>query len=80
VWIDRERYVPLREELYARSGQLLKRTTLSEVKQIEGRWFPTKIVYKDLLKQGDGTEFIMSSIKFNQPIPDYLFTKAVLKQ
>ncbi len=80
VWIDRERYVPLREELYARSGQLLKRTTLSEVKQIEGRWFPTKIIYKDLLKQGDGTEFIMSSIKFNQPIPDYLFTKAVLKQ
>lgn len=80
VWIDMEKYVPLREELFARSGPLLKRTTLSEVKQIEGRWFPTKIVYKDMLKQGDGTEFIMTSVKFNQPIPAYLFTKAVLKQ
>ena len=80
MWIDMEWYVPLREELYARSGQLLKRTTLSDVKKIAGRWFPTKIIYKDMLKQGDGTEFIMTSIKFNQPIPDYIFTKAALKQ
>jgi outer membrane lipoprotein-sorting protein len=80
MWIDTERYVPLREELYARSGQLLKRTTLSEVKQIDGRWFPTKVVYKDMLKQGEGTEFNITSVKFNQPIPDYVFTKAALKQ
>lgn len=80
MWIDKQKYVPLREELFARSGQLLKRTTLSDVKQISGRWFPTKIVYKDLLKQGDGTEFIISSVKFNQAIPEYIFTKAALKQ
>ncbi|HEX2974420.1 MAG TPA: outer membrane lipoprotein-sorting protein [Bacteroidales bacterium] len=80
MWVDKQKYVPLREELFARSGQLLKRTTLSEVKQIEGRWFPTKIVYKDLLKQGDGTEFIISSVRFNQSIPGYIFTKAALKQ
>jgi len=80
MWIDSERYVPLREELFARGGQLLKRSTLSEVKQIDGRWFPTKIVYKDMLKQGKGTEFIINSVKFNQKIPDYIFTKAALKQ
>jgi outer membrane lipoprotein-sorting protein len=80
VWIDRERYVPLKEELYAKSGQLLKRSTLSDVQQIEGRWFPTTIVYKDMLKQGDGTEFRITSIKFNQEIEEYLFTKAALKQ
>jgi len=80
MWIDAERYVPLREELYARSGQLLKRTTLSEVEKFNGRWFPTKVIYKDLLKQGDGTEFKMTSIKFDQQIQDYIFTKAALKQ
>ncbi|MFO7621364.1 MAG: outer membrane lipoprotein-sorting protein [Bacteroidales bacterium] len=80
MWIDTERYVPLREELFAKSGQLLKRTSLSEVKQIDGRWFPMKVVYKDMLKQGDGTEFIITSVKFNQPIPDYIFSKAALKQ
>ncbi|OQB59711.1 MAG: hypothetical protein BWX96_02626 [Bacteroidetes bacterium ADurb.Bin145] len=80
MWIDKERFVPLQEELYARSGQLLKRTTLSDVRLVESRWFPMKIKYKDLLKQGGGTEFIITSVKFNQSIPDYIFTKAALKQ
>ncbi len=79
-WIDKERYIPLKEELYAKSGQLLKRSTLSDVVKIEGRWFPTTIVYKDMLKQGEGTEFKITSIKFNQNIPEYIFTKAALKQ
>ncbi|MGW8314298.1 MAG: outer membrane lipoprotein-sorting protein [Bacteroidales bacterium] len=80
VWIDKERFIPLKEELYAKSGQLLKRSEMSDVKRIDGRWFPTTIVYKDMMKQGDGTEFTMTSIKFNQEIEDYLFTKAALKQ
>ncbi len=80
VWIDSERFVPLREELYAKSGQILKQTTLSDVRQIEGRWFPMTVVYKDMLKQGGGTEFKITSIKFNQKIPEYIFTKAALKQ
>jgi len=80
MWIDSERFVPLKEELFAKSGQLLKRTTLSDVRQIDGRWFPEKVVYKDMLKQGDGTEFKITSIKFNQKIPEYIFTKAALKQ
>ena len=79
-WIDKERYIPFKEELYAKSGQLLKRSTLSDVVRVEGRWFPTTVVYKDMLKQGDGTEFKITSIKFDQDIPEYIFTKAALKQ
>jgi outer membrane lipoprotein-sorting protein len=79
MWVDSEKYVPLKEELYARSGQLLKRTTLSEVVSLEGRWFPLKVIYKDMLKQGEGTEFMITSVKFNQQIPDYIFTKASLR-
>jgi outer membrane lipoprotein-sorting protein len=80
MWIDSERFVPLKEELFAKSGQLLKRTVLSDVRQIEGRWFPVTIIYKDMLKQGGGTEFRIMAIKFDQKIPDYIFTKAALKQ
>ncbi len=80
IWIDTERYVPLKEELFAKSGQLLKQTTFSEVKQIDGRWFPTAMRFKDMLKQGDGTEFIITSIQFNQDIPEHMFTKAVLRR
>ncbi|MBI9067010.1 MAG: outer membrane lipoprotein-sorting protein [Salinivirgaceae bacterium] len=80
IWVDAERFVPLKEDLFAKSGQLLKRTTLSDIQKIQGKWFPMKMVYKDMLKQGDGTELHISSIKFNQQIPEYIFTKAALKQ
>jgi len=80
MWIDTERFVPLKEELFARSGQLLKRTTLTDIRQVQGRWFPFTFNYKDVLKQGKGTEFKITSIIFNQVIPDHIFTKAALKQ
>lgn len=80
MWIDQERFVPLKEELYAKSGQLLKRVELKDVQKIQGRWFPATILYKDMLKDGSGTEFKMTALKFNQNIPDYIFTKATLKQ
>lgn len=78
-WIDKSRLVPLKEELYAKGGKLLKRTVLSDVRQIQGRWFPTKIHYKDMLGRGDGTEFIITDIQFNVDIPEYIFTKAALR-
>jgi outer membrane lipoprotein-sorting protein len=80
IWVDTERFVPLKQEMFAKGGQLLKRTTLSDIKQIQGRWFPMTIVYKDVLKEGSGTEFRFTSVKFDQNIPDYIFTKAALKQ
>ena len=80
MWIDQERFIPLREELYGKSGQLLKRVELKGVQKIQGRWFPTNILYKDVLKDGNGTEFNMTSLKFDQNIPEYQFTKAALKQ
>ncbi len=80
IWVDKKRFIPLKEELYARSGQLLKRTTLSDVKNFDGRWFPTKVVFKDMLNTGDGTEFIMEDIRFDQKIPDYIFSKASLRK
>ncbi|MDX2415483.1 MAG: outer membrane lipoprotein-sorting protein [Bacteroidales bacterium] len=80
IWVDTERYVPLKQEMYAKSGQLLKRTTLTNITKVQGRWFPMSMVYKDMLKDGKGTEFRINSVKFNQEIPNYIFTKAALKQ
>lgn len=80
IWVDTERYIPLKQELYARSGQLLKRITTADVKQVQGRWFPMSMIFKDVLKEGSGTEFRLTSVKFDQNIPEYIFTKAALKQ
>jgi outer membrane lipoprotein-sorting protein len=80
MWVDAERFVPLRQEMYAKSGQLLKKLEYKDVKNVDGRWFPFTVTYKDMLKDGKGTQFIMTSVLFDQDIPDYIFTKAALKQ
>ncbi|MDY0201098.1 MAG: outer membrane lipoprotein-sorting protein [Bacteroidales bacterium] len=80
VWVDTERYVPLREEMYAKSGLLLKKTELKDVKKIDGRWYPTKMNYKDMLKDGKGTDFVVLEIEFDANIPEHIFSKASLKK
>lgn len=80
LWVDKIRFIPLKEELYAKGGILLKRTELSGIENINGRWFPKKIVFKDMLQDGEGTEFIIGDIRFNIEIPGYIFSKGSLKK
>jgi len=79
IWVDKERYVSLKEERFARSGKLLKIFEVKEVKRIQNRWVPSHMVFKDALKTGKGTEFILESIEFNAVIPEHVFTKASLR-
>jgi outer membrane lipoprotein-sorting protein len=79
IWVDRERSVVLREERFAKSGKLLKTTEVKSVERQGGRFVPTRIVFKDALKEGAGTEFVLESIEFDAAIPDHVFTKASLR-
>ncbi len=80
IWVDAERFVPLKQELYAKSGQLLKRVTFSDVKKIGTRWFPMTVLYIDMLKDGNGTEFKILSIQFDNAIDPMKFNKASLRK
>ena len=74
AWIDQERYIGLKEKLYAKSGRLLKVMRVNQVDQIEDRWYPVKTVMEDKLKKDTRTEFIIKSIEFNPEIPGETFT------
>lgn len=80
IWVDKGRFVALKEERYARSGVILKTTEVKSVIREQGRWIQERVVYKDALKAGEGTEFIIDAIEFDASIPDYLFTKASLRK
>ena len=81
TWVDKEFFLPSREELYAKSGKLLKTSTLSDIKKIQGRWFPGKFFYKDELKRNSkGTEWIIDNIEFDVNIPSSRFSKALLRK
>lgn len=73
-WIDKERFIGLKEELYARSGRLLKVMNIKQVKQIEDRWYPIEGVMEDKLKKNTRTEFIINAIEFNPKIPEGTFS------
>jgi outer membrane lipoprotein-sorting protein len=80
IWVDRERFIILKENLYAKSGTLLKQITVGEMMRVEGRWVARTALYKDVLKEGAGTEMIIDSITFNADIPDTIFSKASLRR
>ena len=80
IWVDQERFLQLKEELYTKSGKLLKVIETQEMFQIQDRWYPKKLRFKDVLKEGKGTEFHIHTIEFDAEIPDSRFSKAALRR
>ena len=80
-WIDVEYLLPMKEELYAKSGKLLKTSAMDGVKKIQDRWFPSRFLYKDELKRNSkGTEWVIEDISFDMNVPSNRFTKAMLRK
>ena len=80
VWVDEAHYVPLKEEMYAKSGSLLKLLSFTGYKKSGNYWYATKMNFKDVLKNGKGTDFMVDKIEFDAKIDAYIFSKAALKK
>jgi len=73
-WVDKERFIGLKEELYTKSGRILKETKANIIEEIEGRWVPTNSVMENKLRKDTYTEFTITQIKFNLEIPEETFS------
>jgi len=81
AWIDKEYLLPMKEELYGKSGKLLKTSTMDGIKKVQGRWFPSRFIFKDELKRNSkGTEWHIDDIEFDVDIPEIRFSKAKLRK
>jgi outer membrane lipoprotein-sorting protein len=78
--IDSERFVCLSEEMYARSGKLLKVSHTLETAKLGDRWFPVKSEYVSKLRSDTRTVFTMSKIQLDLPLDAKRFTMAALKK
>lgn len=67
-------FVPVREEYYSDKGDLIKLMTLSKIKYMHDRNYPTYWKMQTLNRPGRYTEMTISDIKFNVPIPDRTFS------
>lgn len=80
IWIDKGRFVALRQELYAKSGKLLKRFETLGVMKTKKGWYPSHMRFKDVLKDGGGTEYKVTEILFDQKINPKRFQKGQLRR
>ncbi len=74
VWVDKASNIPLRQELYALSGMLLKVWGMSDVKAFGGRQFPTRMLIEDKVQAGSKTELIFEDLKFAVPLEEEVFS------
>ncbi len=80
VWIDKEYKFPVKEELYAKSGKLMKETTITDFKKIGERNYPTKIKMVNKFRQNTYSELVLEEVKLDIKIPDRIFTKSYLER
>lgn len=80
VWVDKERFVVLRSQLFALSGRLLKETNLEDVKKFGNRYFPTKLSMENKLTRDSSTTFEMTDVNFNPKLPSGVFTRRYLER
>ncbi len=74
LWIDTERWIPLKEEQFARSGKLLKTSLLGDVRQIDGRWYPMRIELNNALQADTNTVMEIIEFEMDVEIPEQIFT------
>lgn len=74
LWIDTERYVVLRGEMYSLSNRKLKEITTEKVEQIEGRWVAVEQTISDVLKSNSYTEFMVREIEIGVRLPRGIFS------
>lgn len=80
LYVDQERFVPLKVEMFARGGRLIKVMTQSAVKRIGARWVATEGTIQDKRKKDSKTSFAFEELVFDQPVPDKVFTRGYLKR
>ena len=80
IWVDKERYLVLKEERFATSGKLLKTSEVTKVSMMQQRWVAERAVFRDALKNDGGTDFVVSSAEFDAKIPEHVFSQASLRK
>lgn len=79
IWVDGERWIPLKEERFAKSGKLLKTALLSDVRQVGNRWYPFRIEMDDALQTDTRTTLQILEMQLDVSVPAEVFTLAFLE-
>lgn len=74
LWVDKESFYPLKSELYAVSGKLLKIMEIKEIVKINGKNFPVMRITVDLVRKNSKTTFYFKNIEMDIKLDNNLFS------
>jgi hypothetical protein len=77
-WIDKDRYLIYKGELYDRRGTLVKLLAFSHFKTVQDRLTATQTTISTVAA-GTSTTLYVEIIKYDDPIPESVFTTAYLE-
>jgi outer membrane lipoprotein-sorting protein len=79
-WIDKKDFLFMKAELYDEDGYLVRTEAGSEIKNMDGRRIPTKIVMVPHEEPDNQTILEILEIKFNIPVEDSFFSQQNMKR
>jgi hypothetical protein len=77
-WIDRERWVPLREEYYDAEDKLQRVFTADKVENVGGHWTVTARTMKNA-PTGHRTEVVIKSMRYDAGLAEGMFAEQSLR-
>jgi len=77
-WIDRERWLPLKEEYFDARGEKMRVFTANRVEQVDGQWTATARTMKNL-QTGHRTEARFDRVKYGVGLQQGLFSERYLR-
>lgn len=80
LWVRSDNFIPVKEEFYAGSGKLEKLALQTDLKVMDGRTIPTRIIFDDYETKQTQTVLAINSIRFDPEIPEKYFTKQFLEK
>ena len=78
LWVDEERNIVMKAELYAKSGMLLKTSRTMKVAQLGSRFFPSVVELADAIRKDSRTILTMDSLVLDKPIEESRFSLQAL--
>jgi outer membrane lipoprotein-sorting protein len=80
LWVDEERFISLKEEMYSKSGTLLKTSAITKVERIQGRWVAMVFEMRDKRKKDSLTTFEIKGISFDVSVDERTFSLQALRK
>jgi outer membrane lipoprotein-sorting protein len=79
LWIAKEDYFMLRAEYYDEDGELINRQSASDVKMMDDREIPTRMVMEDAKKPGHRTVMVTETANFSYEVEASFFSQQQMR-